>query len=407
MKPSSTLGRLALAAAVSGAAISATPALANAASTCTYSPNSLPARVEVFDGGGSQRLTIARSGQFIAIRDGFTAAKLCPGPTGNATVTNTDQIVVHGTTVRLEDSNEFMVDQTQGRFAPGKTAEPDGVSEIETIIDTDGVLDGRRMLLAVFGTAGPDTMRVSSGGGVMLGSDADVDIRARNATDVSIQGLGGSDFRSGRGGVPASSPAPATTHVTMFGQDGDDTLVDGPLSGDQLQGAAGDDTLFSHDFQPFDANFGGEGFDQATIDARDNGGPPDIERTHLIAVGRLKLAPAAVTAHAGEPARVTLAWKHPKAWKQLRSLKLRASDAGNEVATITIDPARGRISDRGAITATSRSKVAHRGMTVTADLHLRPSEKLAGRTLHLAVQATDAHGRTQLEPLAGRLTVNQ
>jgi hypothetical protein len=42
--------RLALAAAVSGAALAATPALASAVSTCTYSPNAFPeARVDVFE----------------------------------------------------------------------------------------------------------------------------------------------------------------------------------------------------------------------------------------------------------------------------------------------------------------------------------------------------------------------
>jgi hypothetical protein len=152
------------------------------------------------------------------------------------------------------------------------------------------------------------------------------------------------------------------------------------------------------------AAFGGGGFDQVTRDFEDFASS-DIESRKVVGVGRLKLGPAAITAHAGKPARVELAWKHPKAWKQLRSLELRASDAGEVVSTITVDPARGRIRGRGAITATSSSKVAHRGKTVTVDLDLRPSKKLAGRPLHLIVQATDARGRTQVEPLAGRLTV--
>jgi hypothetical protein len=398
MRPSSSLRRLALAAVVCGAAITATPALANAASTCSYTPDPLRPRVDVFDGTGSGRLDIMRSGQFIAITDFPNTPKLCAGPTGFATVANTDLIHVHGNTGI--GFNGFYVNQSQGALAPGKAPEADGVPEIETIIDTNGAA----MELGVFGTPAPETMRVSAAGGVMLGSDADVDVRARGATHVFLQGGGGSDFLSGRGGFPASSPGPATTKVTMFGEDGDDTLVDGPLLGDQLQGAGGNDTLFSHDFQVPDHNFGGDGFDQATIDPRDfHGG--DLEKITAVGVGRLKLTPAAVTADAGKPARVDLAWKHPKAWTQLRSLTLRASDAGDVVGKVTIHPASGRISDRGAITATSSSKVAHRGKTVTATLDLRPSKKLTGRTLHLAVQATDARGRTQIEPLAGRLTV--
>jgi N-acetylmuramoyl-L-alanine amidase len=393
MRTSSTLRRLALAAAVSGAAITATPALANAASTCTFTPDSLPARVEVFDGSGTARLGIERSGSTIMIADVGGPLKPCPGPTGNATVFNTDQIVVHGNASATFD--EFST-QT---LAPGKTPEPDGNSEIETIINNAAPTN-----LAVFGTVAPDTMRVASGGGVMLGSDLDVDVRARSATEITLQGGLGSDYLSGRGGYPSSIPGPATTKVTMFGEEGDNILIDGPLPGDQLQGGDGNDTLFTHDFRSSDLSFGLGGFDQLTKDPGDTAGS-DVDRINVVGVGRLKLAPAAVTARAGKPARVKLAWKHPKAWKQLRSLKLRASDAGEVVATITIDPGRGRISDRGAITATSRSKVAHRGKTVTADLDLRPAHKLAGRTLHLAVQATDAQGRTQVEPLAGRLAI--
>ena len=72
---------------------------------------------------------------------------------------------------------------------------------------------------------------------------------------------------------------------------------------------------------------------------------------------------------------------------------------------MTIDPARGRIRSRGALKALPTSKVSHRGKTVTARLTLRASERMAGRSLHLAVEATDADGHRQLEPLAGRLTI--
>ena len=51
------------------------------------------------------------------------------------------------------------------------------------------------------------------------------------------------------------------------------------------------------------------------------------------------------------------------------------------------------------------SRVAHHGKSVTADLRLRATKRLAGRTLRLEVQATDVHGHTQVEPLAGYLTV--
>lgn len=124
-------------------------------------------------------------------------------------------------------------------------------------------------------------------------------------------------------------------------------------------------------------------------------------------VGRLKLDRTAVRIRAGRPARLTIAWRHPKAWKQLRSLKLSASDAGIVVGSIKIEPARARITSHGALAAARGSTVGHRGKTVVAHLRLRPSKKLAGRTLRLAVEAGDAHGHKQIEPSVGSLIVKQ
>jgi hypothetical protein len=121
----------------------------------------------------------------------------------------------------------------------------------------------------------------------------------------------------------------------------------------------------------------------------------------------LKLDRTALKARAGHPARITLAWKHPKSWKQLRSLQLTANDAGNVVGSIQIDPGHGRITAHGALQATPGSTVTHHGKWVTARIWLRPSQRLAGRTLRLAVQATDTHGHQQLEPLAGSLTITK
>ena len=44
---------------------------------------------------------------------------------------------------------------------------------------------------------------------------------------------------------------------------------------------------------------------------------------NLSAVGILRLAPAAISAEAGEIAKVKLSWTHPKSWKQLRKVTLR------------------------------------------------------------------------------------
>ena len=285
-------------------------------------------------------------------------------------------------------------------LAPGKTPEPDGVSEIETTIDT-GIATGN--LRVVGSPFGPNTMRVASGGGVMIGSDSDIDVRYRNARLVTLEGGPFGDFLSGRGGAPAAFPAPSTTNVLMVGQGGNDTLVDGPLSGDTLIGNFGDDTLFGLDGSFLDTAGGGDGFDQATLDLGDRADSTTEKVT--LPLGRLRLTPTTVKAHVGRSTRVSLAWRHPKSWKQLRSLELRAMDGGKVVGTVRIRLASARITSRGALTATRASTIRHHGKTAGADLRLRASKALAGRMLHLAVRATDIHGHAQNEPLAGNLRV--
>ena len=258
MRRSSTLVRLGLGVVIAAAGLTATPALAGAASTCTFSPNTVPARVDVYDGSGDRALVVSRSGSSITITDLGFSSKTCAGPTGDATVFNTDQIIVHGNTTKAND--EFVV-QSMG---PGRTPESDGTSELETVVN-----NARPSFLTVWGTAGADIMRVTGGGGVMAGRDADVDVRDFSATDIAVLGLGGADYLSGRGGSPASIPGPATARVAMVGGDGDDTLIDGPLAGDELSGEGGNDTLFSFDSNALDHTVGGAGFDQATIDDGD------------------------------------------------------------------------------------------------------------------------------------------
>ena len=401
MRPATSIKRLAIAAALTGATIAVTPAMASAASTCTYEPNALPARVTIVDQSGSTRMRVVRSGQFISVADGSAAPTLCAGPTGLATVNNTDLIRVFGpgTTFGVD---RYVVDESLA-LAPGKTPEPDGVSEIEVTVDT-GVATNA---LEVDGDQfKPNTMRVASGGGIMLGSDSDVDIRDRDATFIELHGGPFGDFLSGRGGAPAASPAPSTTQVGFSGEGGNDTLVDGLSTGDGLFGGIGDDTLFTLDASFLDHNNGGSGFDQATRDFGDTASS-DTEQDN-IPIGRMILTPRTVKARAAKSTRVSLGWRHPKDWKRLRSLELRASDGGETVGRITIDPARRRVSGDGALRPVhADSKVSHHGKTVTAALAMRASTELAGRTLRLSVQATDVRGRRQVEPLAGTLTVKK
>jgi hypothetical protein len=122
-------------------------------------------------------------------------------------------------------------------------------------------------------------------------------------------------------------------------------------------------------------------------------------------IGNLKLALRTLRARAGTTAHLNLSWTHPKAWRELRKVELQLYDgADKQVGNVTARP-RSLIA-RGALKLMAGdSRVSHHGKTVTARLALRLPRSLAGQNLRLAVQATDRHGRRQLEPDAGVIHV--
>ena len=386
------LKRLALGAVVAGAAAFAVPGFASAASTCEFGfggPGGFTQTATVHEATGLNTLRVVRQGQFIGVRDGVGPVSLCVGASGAATVTNTNFIhVLMGPPVN-PGSKPVVIEQTNGAFSPGLTPEPDGNSEIEVLVDGPP-----SATLSVLGTAGSDTMRVIGGGGVMLGTDLDNDIRHRNTSAITVRGGQGDDFISGRGG--GSNP-PANVNLSLFGGGGRDTVVDGPRA-DELSGGSEDDTLFSADGAGIDRNFGDAGVDKATIDAGDR--VETIESVTQASVGRLRLADDVVEAKAGGIAHVKLSWTHPKAWKQLRKVALRIADGGDLLGTVVVRPKSGRVT--GKLLAKG-STIDNHGKTVTADLALRLPKSLAGKSLRLDVKATDRKGKSQLEPDAGTL----
>jgi len=65
-----------------------------------------------------------------------------------------------------------------------------------------------------------------------------------------------------------------------------------------------------------------------------------------------------------------------------------------------------RLAASGAIKLVAGgSRVTHRGKTVTARLAVRLARSLAGTRLRVAVQVTDRHDHTQLEPGAGAIRI--
>ena len=86
-----SIRRVALGAALAGAAIAAVPAMAGAASSCTFDPSTRTATVTV-DDSGANRLVIKNSGSLI----GVDSNQLCASSRFEfASVTNTDRVEVN------------------------------------------------------------------------------------------------------------------------------------------------------------------------------------------------------------------------------------------------------------------------------------------------------------------------
>jgi hypothetical protein len=403
--PRTTRGRalrLVAGAIVAGAALTAMPAMADAASSCSYSNKfkSISVSTDVNGGGPTEVLMLERRGQNIVFADGVQGTRTpCFGDGAVGTVTNTDRVIVLGL-----PRNGIQIDQRGGVLAPGFTPEPGATSEIETVIVSPL---GKRV--HVVGTAAPEVMRIGGNGQVMLGSDPGVDIRYSGTAPgaVSVQGGGGADFLTGRG-APGQL-APSSVQVFLHGEGDADTLVDSTsINQDSLDGGSGDDTLYAFDGNRDFVN-GDVGFDTATIDFEDVHGS-DTERTKidLSQIGRLRLAPASVNARAGKPAQLKLSWTHPKAWRQLSKVELRVYRNNELVGKVLARPKSGRLTDSGATKLVAGgSTLAHHDKTVTAKLALRLRKSLAGQNLRLEVQATDRKGRTQTEPDAGTIHVAQ
>jgi len=405
MHHSRSLRRLILGAAVAGAAIGAVPAMASAASTCLYNPTTKQVSIE--ENSSNAFLMITRSGDNIVIIDSFdprAASKICTNQvdffTVEATVHNTDRINVNS--VNKGFSKVILLEQ----LGPGATHESDGVDEIETLVTTTNP----RLSLDLEGSSGPDGIRVGAAG-INFGfdfnaTDNDVDIQTTTRPEhITIHGQGGDDALSGRGNF--FNPQPTDVPLTLSGGLGND-FVEGGLARDSLAGGGGDDIngkdrLFSNDGQ-LDELFGGPGFDTATTDVNEKS-IQGIQVRTVEPVGHLRLAPRALRSRAGHTARLTMSWKHPNAWRDLRSVELRLHRGKQAVGLINARPGSGRLTGRGAVDLMPGSRLSHHGRWITAKLALRLSKSLAGADLRVDVRATDRDGHRQLERDAGVIHV--
>jgi Ca2+-binding RTX toxin-like protein len=296
-----------------------------------------------------------------------------------------------------------------------------GSDDNDTIIglngdDEIGGGDGNDVILENIGPNGAD--RINGGGGVdhvlYTGRTSDV--------FVSLDGIA-NDGQSGEG----DDVRPNVENVTGSPQ-GNDVLIGNGLANDfhgfggadTLRGGDGNDTLSGGAGN--NGLFGGAGNDvilarngQAdTIDCgtdRDTADRDSVENSvagcESGTVGVLRLTPATVQAKAAKAAHLRLSWRHPQAWRKLRTIELRLlSQDGAPVGEVTVRPRGERIAADGAVKLMRRaSRLTRRGKTVTARLAVRLDESLAGQRLRVEVEATDTRGRRQLERDAGKVRV--
>jgi Ca2+-binding RTX toxin-like protein len=186
------------------------------------------------------------------------------------------------------------------------------------------------------------------------------------------------------------------------GGSGSDTIT-GTTLADRLIGGLGRDTIIGRD-----------GSDTLIADEGDidrvlcGGGLADVAFTDTAeeeisgcetrkSVGTLRLTPKVLRAEAGETARLELSWRHPTAWKQLRTIELRLTQDGAPVGEITIRPRRERIAASGAVRLDrAASRLSSKGKAVRARLAIRLADGLSGETLKVEVEATDMRGARQL-----------
>jgi hypothetical protein len=273
---------------------------------------------------------------------------------------------------------------------------------------------GANTTLTVTGTPGNDrivvghadaTSNISGSGSISVNGKIVPGVSEGARTILVINALAGND--------QVTEPFPATTQPlyatsTIDGGEGDDVLtaafrsdvlVGGP-GADVLDGGAGDDQLLAADGRA-DTLHGGLGIDTAQRDAIDT---LDGVEADTPQVGRAKLARKTVRARAGHTAELGVSWTHPKSWRALKMIAVKAFDGDQPVGEVYVRMRDRRITGDGALRLVS-SHLTRRGRTASAKIAVRVPRSLAGKTLRLDVEAADRDGHLQLVSGAGKLRV--
>ena len=231
-----------LTAVIAVAAASATLApAAQAAVSCDLDGTLLNVSMtEDFD-----RALIAPGSTQIQVRAGGPVLTCANGP---ATVNNTDLIRVtdysdDALTPAANDGRTTVTVHDAPAFVPGKSAEGDGVSEIEFIVD---LRDGLRDEFTVYSTTAGDNVRLGRDGlNWNVGAPADDELFGFSGIDQwTFYGLEGNDTISARGGEATGNPFNGPGTLELWGDADNDQLSGGDgIAGDLVLGREGDDDV--------------------------------------------------------------------------------------------------------------------------------------------------------------------
>jgi Ca2+-binding RTX toxin-like protein len=156
------------------------------------------------------------------------------GTCGEATVTNTDTI--HFTGLSPDDVIYEEYFDLYLPFAPGFTLEPDGLPEIEVVLNFPADF----ACLDVYGTDRANQIVVGALG-YNTNGDNDVDITVRGVRCGDVEGRRGADFISAGGG--RGTDGSAVIGLNLYGEEGPDRVIDGARSAAVLSGGSGKDVV--------------------------------------------------------------------------------------------------------------------------------------------------------------------
>ena len=251
MEASIPRSRVLVAAACLAVALAGIPATASGHSWCTYA-----------NGVVSLNLAADHVVRLLVVEGRIKFADLTHyefrGPCGSATVRNTNRIRI---TEDEPGNSRLQFDQQIGRFAPGRTLEASGRSEIEVYLGT----------LRDIWIMGRSTSEVMTIGelGVNLNGDGDADLIGSHLAEITVFASDGHDVVRATGGAGTGDRwlPPTWGYLSASGGEGDDLLsgtgrndhLYGDGGFDELWGRSGRDSLYGGNYS--DVIFGGYGGD--------------------------------------------------------------------------------------------------------------------------------------------------